>query len=83
MNSSRSSRQLWKLKIVSAGVCPTNEARAFFEDWFQPLEILTDGASGHVTGYYEPEIEIRTEPDGIFRYPFLRKPEGLSKVPDP
>lgn len=66
-----------------SGRLSDQEARAFFEHWFQPLEILTDEASGHVTGYYEPEIEIRTEPDGIFRYPFLRRPVALSKVPDP
>jgi membrane-bound lytic murein transglycosylase A len=65
------------------GRLPDNEARAFFEAWFQPLEILTDGAPGLVTGYYEPEIEIRAERDAVFRYPFLRKPEGLVKVPDP
>ncbi|WP_394691375.1 murein transglycosylase A [Hoeflea sp.] len=66
-----------------SGCLPDQEVRAFFEDWFQPLEILTDEASGHVTGYYEPEIEIRIEPDSVFRYPFLRKPAALSKVPDP
>jgi membrane-bound lytic murein transglycosylase A len=71
------------LKIVSVGVCPTNEARAFFEDWFQPLEILTDGASGHVTGYYEPELTASDTPESGYRYPFLRKPDSLIKVPDP
>lgn len=59
------------------------QARTFFEDLFQPLEFLTDGASGLVTGYYEPEIEIRAERDAAFRYPFLRKPAALSKVADP
>lgn len=57
--------------------------RAFFEDLFLPLELCSDELPGLVTGYYEPEIEVRDEPSEGFAYPFLRKPEHLVKVPDP
>lgn len=66
-----------------SGDVSDQKARGFFEDLFQPLEILTEATSGLVTGYYEPEIEIRAERDDAFCYPFLRKPAALCKVPDP
>ena len=53
-------------------------ARHFFEQWFQPFKIvLNEGKSGFVTAYYEPEIEVRSNPDNEFRHPFYRRPDDL------
>lgn len=57
--------------------------RVFFEDRFVPLELCSAGLPGHVTGYYEPEIEVCDKPSATFRFPFLRKPDNLVKVSDP
>ena len=59
------------------------EARSFFETWFRPVQVRPDGGSGLVTGYYEPEVAVSDKPESGYRFPFLRKPENLIKVPDP
>ena len=66
-----------------SGYPPHLEARSFFETWFRPVEISPDGGEGLVTGYYEPEVEVSDRPESGYRYPFLRKPDTLVKVPDP
>jgi membrane-bound lytic murein transglycosylase A len=71
------------LALDDRGTHDVATIRAFFEDLFLPLELCSDELPGLVTGYYEPEIEVRDEPCESFSYPFLRKPEHLVKVPDP
>ncbi|WP_420407718.1 murein transglycosylase A [Hoeflea sp.] len=71
------------LALKDEGGLDDAKIRSFFEDRFFPLELCTDDIPGLVTGYYEPEIEVRDEPDAIYRHPFLRKPQDLVKVPDP
>jgi len=66
-----------------SGYLSNSEARLFFETWFRPVEISPDDAEGFVTGYYEPEVEVSDRPESGYRFPFLRKPENLIKVPDP
>ena len=62
----------------------SESARAFFETWFEPFEIVpAPGGYGHVTAFYEPVVEVRAEPDEVWRYPFLRRPPGLIKIEDP
>jgi membrane-bound lytic murein transglycosylase A len=53
-------------------------ARAFFEDYFVPLEISRLGQdAGFVTGYYEPIIEgSRTRTD-VYNVPVYRRPSNL------
>jgi membrane-bound lytic murein transglycosylase A len=53
-------------------------ARAFFEDYFVPLEISRLGRdAGFVTGYYEPIIEgSRTRTD-VYNVPVYRRPSNL------
>ncbi|MCV3735087.1 murein transglycosylase A [Rhizobium sp. TRM96647] len=59
------------------------QVRAYFEQWFQPFLIeRTDGQQGFVTAYYEPEVEVRAEPDEAFRFPFYRRPDDLVDVDD-
>lgn len=50
-------------------------ARDFFEDEFAPLSIKTlTEDTGTLTGYYEPEIDVRLRPDETYREPILAKP---------
>jgi len=59
------------------------EARAFFEQHCQPFFIRRDGgASGFVTAFFEPEIGVSAVPDGIYRYPFYRRPADLIDLDD-
>jgi membrane-bound lytic murein transglycosylase A len=55
------------------------QARAFFEEFFQPWRIK---AEGFVTGYYEPEVEARLSPGKEFRVPLYRRPHDLVDVSD-
>lgn len=59
-------------------------ARAFFENEFALLSLktLTDD-SGILTGYYEPEIEVRLTPDQTFREPILAKPTNSAVLKKP
>ena len=54
-----------------------SEARRFFEDQFEPLVLATpQGNEGLLTGYYEPEIEVRKTPDAKYSEPVLAKPKS-------
>lgn len=59
------------------------DARHFFEKWFRPVEIMDADGAALVTGYYEPEVRVSRRPESGYRFPFLRPPENLVKVPDP
>lgn len=59
------------------------EARAFFEENFQPFRIArTDGLTGFVTAFYEPEVEVSATPSDEFSYPFYRRPPDLIDLDD-
>ncbi|MGL4243389.1 MAG: lytic murein transglycosylase, partial [Beijerinckiaceae bacterium] len=42
-----------ELRSVATG----DDARKFFERWFEPHEITPDSGRGFLTGYYEPETD--------------------------
>ncbi|OWJ76857.1 murein transglycosylase [Haematobacter genomosp. 1] len=50
-------------------------ARRYWEQGFRAVELAGDWM---FTGYYEPELPARSQPDARFRYPVHRLPEGLS-----
>ena len=58
-------------------VGPTEiDARRFFEGQFKPLVLGTQrGDQGLLTGYYEPEIDVRRIPDAQYSEPILAKPK--------
>lgn len=59
------------------------DARAAFEFAFQPFSIArADGGSGFVTAFYEPEVEVMSEPSDTFRFPFYRRPDDLIDIDD-
>jgi membrane-bound lytic murein transglycosylase A len=51
--------------------------RIFFESRFTPLRIAQ---SGFVTGYFEPELAASRVRTDEFRYPLLKKPDGLEAI---
>lgn len=50
------------------------EARAFFERNFTPVRVRR---SGRLTGYYEPYVEVRSQPDGEFNMAIRARPGDL------
>jgi membrane-bound lytic murein transglycosylase A len=57
------------------------QARRFFEDRFEPHDVIPPGGRGFLTGYYEPEFPGSREPTPAFRVPLLARPEDLVTVP--
>lgn len=57
------------------------DASLFFETHFVPMAVSTE--AGLLTGYYEPEVDVRAVPDAIFSEPILAVPrsDGVRKRP--
>ena len=71
--------QDWQSVCASLPSAPydANFARWTFETYFLPAGLLNDDSrDGLLTGYYEPEIEVRLQPDAIFSEPILAKPDN-------
>lgn len=69
--------------LSESGYLSQSRARTFFEALFRPVELCADGGQGLVTGYYEPDVDVSDQFESGYRFPFLRKPDTLVKVPDP
>ncbi len=66
------------LQSVSPGPA---DARQFFESWFAPVSLTTPTAvDGLLTGYYEPEVDVRLSPTAEFSEPILAKPKSEAKT---
>lgn len=67
---------------VLHSVTPSAEdTRNFFESWFAPVSLATPSEpDGLLTGYYEPEVEVRVKPTAIFSEPILATPKDKSKL---
>lgn len=58
-----------------------DEARQFFEAWFQPFEVTADGNSeGLFTGYYEPLLHGSKVRSGDYKVPLYHRPDDLLRV---
>ncbi len=59
-----------------------NTAREFFEARFTPHRFTGSGPEGKglVTGYYEPLLQGKLEPDERYRHPLYRRPDDLIRV---
>ena len=66
--------------------CAPGQARAFFEDGFEPLLIRLEGSGsrpeGFVTGFYEPVIEARLARETGFEIPIHAPPLDLVEIDD-
>lgn len=49
-------------------------AQGFFREHFVPVRLSNSGETGMLTGYYEPEIEVRRQPGGEFTEAILAMP---------
>ena len=62
------------------GEADSQTARVFFERWFEPFEVASDG---FLTGYFEPEIPGSLTRDDTFRFPLLARPASAGRpIPD-
>jgi len=62
----------------ASDVKTADDARAFFEKYFVPLQISKLGESdGFVTGYYEPILEGSKTPTDVYNVPVYRRPSNL------
>lgn len=53
-------------------------ARAFFENWFQPVSVIAgDTPDGLFTGYYEPELTASHTQHGVYQTPIYGVPDDL------
>ncbi|MDH3665138.1 MAG: MltA domain-containing protein, partial [Alphaproteobacteria bacterium] len=58
-----------------------DEARRFFEAWFQPFAITADGETeGLFTGYYEPLLRGSKSKGGAYAVPLHLPPDDLVRV---
>lgn len=57
------------------------DASLFFESLFVPLTV--SAKAGLLTGYYEPEVDVRAAPDAIYSEPILAVPtsDAVRKLP--
>jgi membrane-bound lytic murein transglycosylase A len=74
--------QAWRGACAAAAdPASPDQARAFFEDWFQPY-LVTDreAASGLFTGYYEPLLHGSRRFGEPYTVPLYRAPDDLIRV---
>ncbi len=75
----------WRLACKAAGEVEdqpsAEEARQFFETWFQPFEVSVDGETeGLFTGYYEPLLHGSKTRAGDYTVPLHLPPDDLVSV---
>lgn len=76
----------WRATCQSATVLESVEpsaadTRQFFESWFAPVSLTTPSSTdGLLTGYYEPEVDVRLSPTAEFSEPILAKPTSEAKI---
>jgi membrane-bound lytic murein transglycosylase A len=72
---------VWRSICQTAALIGPNEARSFFEEHFQPLQVSNrDQAEGLFTGYYEPTLKGSRSFSARFHVPLYRRPEDLIGV---
>ena len=52
-------------------------AKRFFEEHFCPVQVISPGGQGFLTGYFEPEYAGSLERTEIFSTPLLARPDDL------
>ena len=60
----------------------TQQARAYFEQWFKPYRATFDGRAdeGLFTGYYEPTLHGAPVKSGAYAFPLYKRPDDLVMV---
>lgn len=59
-----------------------NDAKKFFEKWFQPYQVYDESWSpeGMLTGYFQIELNGSRKKHGKFKYPVYRSPANLASL---
>ena len=75
----------WREPCAAAAAIPADttadEARAFFETWFQPWQVADGGdAEGLFTGYYEPLLLGSRRNGGRYTVPLRKPPADLVRI---
>ncbi len=76
----------WRSTCQSASVLQSVDPQAadirrFFESWFTPVTLTIPSATeGLLTGYYEPEVDVRVIPDVTYSEPILAKPASAATL---
>jgi membrane-bound lytic murein transglycosylase A len=60
---------------------PAGSAKAFFEEFFVPFEVVPPSGRGFLTGYFEPEYDGSLIQSESFPVPLLARPDDLVTVP--
>jgi membrane-bound lytic murein transglycosylase A len=64
-----------------AGRVGIDDARNFFETWFQPVQIrIGQTTTGRFTGYYEAELHGSLQRSPTYAYPLYGKPADMVQV---
>jgi membrane-bound lytic murein transglycosylase A len=69
----------WAPACAAAQAVQPGGERAFFEANFTPQAIRSSGEA-RLTAYYEPIIEARRTPEGMFSEPLLRRPSDMVSI---
>ncbi len=74
--------EAWKRICEKAAQIPEPtdaQARAFFEAWFVPHQVINDrgGTDGLITGYFEPLLNGSPTRTEKYRYPLYKRPKEL------
>lgn len=68
----------WRGACGAAAEAAPDQARGFFEDWFQPYRVTDrDQPDGLFTGYYEPLLYGSRRYGGAYTVPLYRAPDDL------
>lgn len=72
----------WRLPCAAApAAADAAQARAFFQTWFQPVQISAGRVrQGLFTGYYEPQIRASRTAHGPYQTPVYGVPDDLITV---
>ncbi|MEZ6023237.1 MAG: MltA domain-containing protein [Hyphomonadaceae bacterium] len=69
----------WAPACAAAPSVAPGQERGFFESFFTPHMVQGEGEA-RITAYYEPIIEARRYPEGMFSAPLLRRPSDMVTV---
>jgi membrane-bound lytic murein transglycosylase A len=68
------------LRLANLSDQSGSQSKAFFEQNFTPYTVKENG---FVTGYYEPEVDVRFEKGEVYKYPFYQRPSDLVDIDNP
>lgn len=65
--------------VLTLNITTNDQARAFFEMYFEPYAIKPHQGHGFLTAYYEPVVEASFEKSEIYAVPLYAKPDDVKE----